>query len=62
MDTNLLLGILIGLVGGGGAVWYFKVRSLQTAVSTMTHEYRNAERGRKELEAKSRQHPLPAAR
>ena len=61
MDMSFWLGILIGVVGGGGAVWYFKVRSLQTAVVTMTHEYRNAEKGRKELEAKSRQHPVPAA-
>jgi hypothetical protein len=61
MDINFWLGILIGLVAGGGAVWYFKVRSLQTAVVTMTGEYRNAEKERKELEAKSRQHPMPAA-
>jgi len=61
IDINFWLGILIGLTVGGAAVWYFKVRSLQTAVVTMTAEYRNAEKGRKELEAKSRQHPLPAA-
>lgn len=61
MDANLWLGILIGVVAGGGAVWYFKVRSLQTAVVTMTHEYQNAERGRKELEAKRRQPAMPAA-
>lgn len=61
MDINFWSGILIGVVAGGGAVWYFRVRSLQTAVVTMTREYRNAEKGRKELEAKSRQHPMPAA-
>ena len=61
MDFNLWLGILIGFVAGGGTIWYFKVRSLQTAVVTMTGEYRNAEKGRKELEAKIRQHPLPTA-
>lgn len=61
MDSNLLLGILIGIVAGGGGIWYFKVRSLQTGLATMTHEYRNAERGRKELEARSRQHPIPTA-
>ena len=60
MDMNFWLGILIGLSAGGGAVWYFKVRSLQTAVVTMTGEYRNAEKGRRELEAKSRQDPTPA--
>ena len=61
MDVNFWLGILIGVVAGGGGVWYFKVRALQTAVVTMTGEYRNAEKGRKELEAQTRQHPLPAA-
>jgi hypothetical protein len=61
MDMNLWLGILIGLVAGGGAIWYLKVRSLQTAVVTMTGEYRNAEKGRKELEAKIKQHPIPVA-
>jgi hypothetical protein len=61
MDINFWLGILIGLVAGGGAIWYLKVRSLQTAVVTMTGEYRNAEKGRKELEARIRQHPMPAA-
>ena len=61
MDINFWLGILIGLTAGGGVIWYLKVRSLETAVVTMTGEYRNAEKGRKELEAKSRQHPLPAA-
>ncbi len=33
MDMNFWLGILIGFSAGGGAVWYFKVRSLQTAVT-----------------------------
>jgi hypothetical protein len=61
MDINFLLGILIGLTAGGGAIWYLKVRSLQTAVVTMTGEYRNAEKGRKELEAKIRHHPMPVA-
>jgi len=61
MDINFWLGILIGLVAGGGVIWYLKVRSLETAVVTMTGEYRNAEKGRKELEAKIRQHPMPAA-
>jgi hypothetical protein len=61
MDMNLWLGILIGLVVGGGGVWYFKVRSLQQSVITMTGEYQTAEKGRKELVAKSRQQPLPAA-
>jgi len=61
MDVNFWLGILIGFVAGGGAIWYFKVRSLQTAVVTMTREYRNAENGRKELEAKRRQPAMPAA-
>jgi len=61
VDVSFWLGILIGVVAGGGGVWYFKVRSLQTAVVTMTREYRNAEQGRKELEAKSRQRPMPAA-
>jgi len=61
MDMHFWLGSLFGLIAGGGAVWYFKVRSLQTAVVTMTREYRNAENGRQELEAKSRLHPEPAA-
>ncbi len=39
----------------------FKVRSLQQSVITMTGEYRTAEKGRKDLEEKSRQHPMPAA-
>jgi hypothetical protein len=51
MDVSFWLGILIGLVVGGGAVWYFKVRSLQKSVITMT-----GEKGRKDLEEKSRQH------
>jgi hypothetical protein len=56
MDGSFWLGVLIGLVVGGGAVWYFKVRSLQKSVLTMTGEYRTAEKGRKDLEEKSRQH------
>jgi hypothetical protein len=56
MDSSFWLGILIGLVVGGGGVWYFKVRSLQQSVLTMTGEYRTAEKGRKDLEEKSRQH------
>ena len=60
MDINLWLGIFIGLVAGGGGVWYFKVRSLQKSVITMTGEYRTAEKGRKDLEEKSR-HPMPTA-
>jgi hypothetical protein len=56
MDVNFWLGILIGLIVGAGAVWYFKVRSLQGSVITMTGEYRTAEKGRKDLEAKSRRH------
>jgi hypothetical protein len=39
---------------GGGGVWYFKVRSLQKSVITTTGEYRTAEKGRKDLEEKSR--------
>lgn len=54
MDVSFWLGILIGLVIGGRAVWYFKVRSLQKSVITMTGEYRTAEKGRKDLEEKSR--------
>jgi hypothetical protein len=46
--------MLIGLVAGGGGVWYFKVLSLQRSVLTMTGEYQRAERGRRDLEAKSR--------
>jgi hypothetical protein len=61
MDFNFWLGILIGLVAGGGAIWYLKVRSLQIAVVTMTGEYRIAEKGRKELEARIRQYPVPVA-
>ena len=61
MDVNFWLGILIGVVAAGGGVWYFKVRALQTAVVTMTGENRNAEKGRKDLEAQTRQHPVPAA-
>ena len=49
----------IGLVAGGGGVWYFKVRSLQKSVITMTGEYRTAEKGRKDLEEQSKQHPIP---
>jgi hypothetical protein len=55
VDVSFWLGILIGLVVGGGGVWYFKVRSLQKSVLTMTGEYRAAEKGRKDLEEKSRQ-------
>jgi hypothetical protein len=29
MDSSFWLRILIGLVVGGGGVWYFKLRSLQ---------------------------------
>lgn len=56
MESSFWLGMLIGLVVGGGGVWYFKVRALQTSVLTMTGEYRTAEKGRKDLEEKSRQH------
>lgn len=56
MDVSFWLGVLIGLVVGGGAVWYFKVRSLQESVIIMTGEYRTAEKGRKDLEEKRRQH------
>lgn len=57
MESGFLLGILIGLVAGGGGVWYFKVLSLEKSVLTMTGEYRRAERGRKILEEeKSRQY------
>jgi len=54
MDSGMWLGILIGLFVGGGGVWYFKVLGLQKSVLTMTGEYQRAERGRKDLEAKSR--------
>jgi len=56
MDGSFWLGILIGLVIGGGAVWYFKVRSLQKSVITMTGEYQTAEKGRKDSEEKRRRH------
>ncbi len=57
MEGNFLLGMLIGVVAGGGGVWYFKVLSLEKSVLTMTGEYRRAERGRKTLqEEKSRQY------
>ena len=56
MDVSFWLGILIGLVIGGGAVWYFKVRSLQKSVLTMTGEYQTAEKGRKDSEEKRRRH------
>ena len=56
MDSGFWLGILIGLVVGAGGVWYFKVLALQKSVLTMTGEYRTAEKGRKDLEEKSRQH------
>jgi len=49
MEGGFWLGILIGIVAGGGGVWYFKVLSLQQSVRTMTGEYRRAERGRKIL-------------
>lgn len=56
MESGFLLGLLIGLVVGGGGVWYFKVLSLQQSVLTMTGQYRRAERGRKDLAEKSRQY------
>lgn len=56
MDVSFWLGILIGLVIGGGAVWYFQVRSLQKSVITMTGEYQTAETGRKDSEEKRRRH------
>jgi hypothetical protein len=49
MESGFWLGMLLGIVAGGGGVWYFKVLSLQQAVLTMTGEYRRAERGRKNL-------------
>ncbi len=54
MDGGFWLGILIGLVVGGGGVWYFKVFALQESVLTMTGKYQRAERGRRDLEGKSR--------
>ncbi len=54
MESDMWLGILIGLVAGGGGVWYFKVLALQKSVLTMTSEYQRAEKGRRALEAKSR--------
>jgi hypothetical protein len=56
MDGRFWLGRPIGLVIGGGVVWYFKVRSLQKSVITMSGEYRTAEQGRKDSEAKRRPH------
>lgn len=56
MESGFWLGILIGLVAGGGSVWYFKVLSLQKSVITMTGEYQTAERGRKDSEEKRRRH------
>ncbi|MFB3817939.1 MAG: hypothetical protein ACE147_09780 [Candidatus Methylomirabilales bacterium] len=50
MDSGFWVGLLVGIVAGGGAVWYFKVLSLQQSVITMTGEYRRAERGRRTLE------------
>jgi hypothetical protein len=50
MDSGFWMGLLVGLVAGGGGVWYFKVLSLQQSVLTMTAEYRRAERGRRTLE------------
>jgi len=56
MEGGLWLGVLIGIMAGGGGVWYFKVLPLQQSVLAMTGEYRRAERGRKILaEEKSRQ-------
>jgi hypothetical protein len=55
VDVSVWLGILIGLVVGGAGVWYFEVLSLQKSVLTMTGEYRTAEKGRKDIEEKSRQ-------
>jgi hypothetical protein len=55
MDSSFWLGMLIGLVVGAGGVWYLKVLSLQKSVLTMTGEYQTAEKGRKDLEEKSRQ-------
>lgn len=49
MEGGFWLGMLIGLIAGGGSVWYFKVLSLEKSVVTMTGEYRRAERGRKSL-------------
>jgi len=40
----------------GRAVWYFKVRSRQKSVVTMTGEYQTAEKGRKDSEEKRRRH------
>jgi fructose-specific phosphotransferase system IIC component len=54
MESGFLWGILIGFVAGGGGVWYFKVLALQKSVLTMTSEYQRAEKGRRDLEAKSR--------
>ncbi len=54
MESGFLLGLLIGLVVGGGGIWYFKVLSLHKTVLLMTGEYKRAERGRRDLEAKSR--------
>jgi len=54
MESGFLLGVLIGLVAGGGGVWYFKVLALQKSVLTMTGEYQRAEKGRRDLEAKGK--------
>lgn len=56
MDVGLWSEILMGFVVGGGAVWYFTVRSLQPSVITMTGEYHTAEKGRKDSEEKRRRH------
>jgi len=56
MDVSFWLGMLIGLVIGGGAVWYFKVRSLEKSFLSITDEYPTAEKGRKDSEEKRRRH------
>jgi hypothetical protein len=50
MEGGFWLGMLMGIVAGGGGVWYFKVLSLEKSVLAMTGEYRRAERGRKNLQ------------
>jgi hypothetical protein len=50
MESGFMLGLLIGLVAGGGGVWYFKVLALEKSVLGMTAEYRRAEKGRRRLE------------
>jgi hypothetical protein len=56
MESGFWLGILIGLVAGGGSVWYFKVLALQESVLTKTGQYQRAEKGRRILEEKGRQY------